>query len=99
ARFPGYTPDKVEAMLDELERSHGAQDGLAYDDILYLPDPRFFRRKGEPAFQRIGVHGEAFADVDEYLRYLARHLNPGYVASRDLRLYADTLRQVAAGTL
>ena len=99
ARFPGYSPDKVESVLDELERTHGAHEGLPFEAILHLPDPRFFRRKGELAFQMIGVDGEVFTDAEEYLRYLAKHLNPGYIASRDLSLYADALRQVVSGTL
>jgi benzoyl-CoA 2,3-dioxygenase component B len=99
ARFPDYTPDKVEAVIEELERSHGTHKGLAYDEILRLPDARFFRRKGEHAFQMIGVYGETFTDAETYLRYLSRHLNSGYIASRDLRLYAETLRKVVAGEL
>ncbi len=99
ARFPGDSPDKVEAVLDELEKSRGSHHGLTYADLLHLPDPRFFRRKGECAFQMIGVDGEVFAEADTYLRYLGTQLNAGYIASRDLRLYAETLRQVAAGTL
>jgi 1,2-phenylacetyl-CoA epoxidase catalytic subunit len=98
-RFPDYSPEKVDAVIDELERTRGVHQGLKYEDLLYLPDARFFRRKGEPAFQMIGVNGETFTDVDTYLRYLARHLNDGYVASRDLRLYAETLRKVVAGEL
>jgi 1,2-phenylacetyl-CoA epoxidase catalytic subunit len=99
ARFPDDAPEKVEAVIDELERSRGSHRGLSYEAILHLPDPRFFRRKGEPAFQMVGVDGETFTDADTYLRYLARHLNDGYVASRDLRLYAETLRKVTAGQL
>ena len=99
ARFPEYTPDKVEAVIDELERTRGSHRGLAYEDILVIPDARFFRRKGEVAFQMVGIFGETFTDADEYLRYLAQHLNDGYVASRDLRLYAETLRKVVAGEL
>jgi hypothetical protein len=99
ARFPEYTPDKVEAVIDELQRERAAHRGLAFEELLRLPDPRFFRRKGEPAFQMVGLDGETFTDADTYLRYLARHLNDGYVASRDMRLYAETLRQVVAGTL
>ena len=39
-------------------------------------------------------------DVDDYgLRHLAAHLPDAYMASRDLRVYAETLRQVAAGQL
>ena len=63
-----------------------------------LPDRRFFRRKGEPAWTMVGVDGETFTDVDEYLRYLSRHLPEAYMASRDLKMYAETLRKVAPGS-
>jgi benzoyl-CoA 2,3-dioxygenase component B len=99
ARFPDYAPEKAEAVIEELERTRGSHRGLQSEDLLYLPDARFFRRKGEPAFQMIGIQGEAFTDVDAYLRHLAHHLNDGYVASRDMRLYAETLRKVVAGEL
>jgi len=99
ARFPDYAPEKAEAVIEELERTRGAHQGLRYEDLLYLPDARFFRRKGEPAFQMIGVQGETFTDADTYLRHLALVLNDGYVASRDMRLYAETLRKVVAGEL
>ena len=47
----------------------------------------------------IGVNGERFDDVDVYLRYLGTQLADGYMASRDLMLYADTLRKVVSGEL
>ena len=57
ARFPDYTPDKVEAVIEELERSRGTHKGLSYDEILRLPDSRFFRRKGQHAFEMVGIDG------------------------------------------
>jgi benzoyl-CoA 2,3-dioxygenase component B len=99
ARFPGDSPEKVERVLDQLERERGSHEGVAHADLLRLPDPRFFRRKGEPAWTMIGVDGEIFHEVDAYLHYLATQLSDGYMASRDLKLYADTLRQVVAGEL
>jgi len=86
-------------VIDELERSRGSHRGLAADDLLQLPDARFFRRKGESAFGMVGVDGDVFTDVEEYLRYLAKNLNEGYVLSRDMKHYAEALRGVAAGTL
>jgi hypothetical protein len=47
----------------------------------------------------VGIDGETFTDVDAWLHYLAKHLNSGYMASRDLKMYADVLRKVAAGEL
>jgi hypothetical protein len=45
----------------------------------------------------IGVDGEVFDEVDAYLRYLSKHLTDGYLAGRDVRTYADTLRKVVSG--
>ena len=98
-RFPEYSPERAEDVLAELERERGTHRGVRFEEVLRLPDRRFFRRKGEPAFAMIGIDGETFTDVEEYLRYLARNLNEGYVASRDMRNYAEALRGVAAGTL
>ncbi len=98
-RFPDYPPEKVDQVLAELEASRGAHHGVTWDDLLRLPDRRFFRRKGEHAFEMIGIDGETFTDVEEYVRYLARNLNEGYVASRDMRNYVDVLRKVHAGEM
>ena len=98
-RFPAYSPEQAEQALAELERARGAHHGVRHEDLLRMPDRRFFRRKGEPAFAMVGLDGETFTDAEEYLRYLARNLNEGYVASRDMRHYAEALRGVAAGTL
>jgi 1,2-phenylacetyl-CoA epoxidase catalytic subunit len=97
ARFPEYAPEKAEQVLDELQKDRGVHRGVAWSDLLRLPDKRFFRRKGVHAFEMVGIDGEPFTDADAYLRYLAKNLNDGYVASRDMRLYADALRQVASG--
>jgi len=99
ARFPADTPEQADQALADLERTRGIHHGVRFTDLLRLPDRRFFRRKGEPAFSMVGIEGETFTDVEEYLRYLARHLNEGYIASRDLKHYAEALRGVAAGTL
>jgi hypothetical protein len=72
---------------------------VAWDDLLHVPDRRFFRRKGEPAFEMIGVDGEEFTDADAYARYLSRHLPEAYMTTRDLRNYLDVLRKVVAGEL
>jgi hypothetical protein len=99
ARFEEYTPDKVEEVLDEMERDRAAHRGVRFEDLLRLPDRRFFRRKGEPAWTMVGMDGEAFSDAGEYLRHLARVLPEPYMASRDMKTYAAALREVVAGTL
>ena len=97
ARFPERSPETVESTLDALERDHGRREGVASEDLLRLPDARFFRRKGEPAWTMIGAAGETFTDPEAYLRYLATQLADGYMASRDMKLYGDGLHKVASG--
>ncbi len=99
ARFPSYALEKVELVLSDLEQGRGKHDGVVWEDLLHVPDRRFFRRKGESAWMMIGMDHELFSDVDEYMRYLAKHLPEAYVTTRDMRAYVDTLRQVAAGQL
>ncbi len=99
ARFPELGAEQAEQALSDLERSRGAFRGVRFEDLLHVADKRFFRRKGVHAFEMVGVEGESFTDADTYLRYLAKHLNDGYVASRDMRVYADALRRVASGEI
>ncbi|NOT34322.1 MAG: hypothetical protein HOP12_09155 [Candidatus Eisenbacteria bacterium] len=99
ARFPDDTPDRVEGAISELLRDRGTHRGIAYDELLRIPDRRFYRRKGESAFEMVGVDGEIFTDAEDYLRYLAKQLNEGYLASRDLQNYANALRRVVSGEL
>jgi benzoyl-CoA 2,3-dioxygenase component B len=99
ARFPEYGPEKVDQVLDELERGRGRHQGVAYEDLIHEPDRRFFRRKGEPAWTMVGVDGEAFTDADEYARYLSRHLPEAYLTTRDMRMYVETLRKVVSGEM
>jgi len=99
ARFPEYSPEQADEVISELEQSRGTHRGLKHEDLLRLPDHRFFRRKGEAAFEMIGIDGEAFTDPDEYVRYLSKNLNEGYVASRDLVNYAEVLRKVKSGAM
>jgi 1,2-phenylacetyl-CoA epoxidase catalytic subunit len=98
-RFPAYTPEKVEQVLDELKASHGRHQGVEYDDLLRLPDRRFFRRKGEHAWTMVGMDGETFTDADAYLRHLAKHLPEAYLTTRDMRMYQETLAKVVAGEM
>jgi benzoyl-CoA 2,3-epoxidase subunit B len=99
ARFPELTAEAAETALAGLEQTRGSFRGVKFEDLLRVPDKRFFRRKGIHAFEMVGVDGQEFTDANEYLRHLAANLNDGYIASRDMRNYADALRQVGAGEI
>lgn len=97
ARLPQLGPDEAEALAARLVRERGRHDGISHEDLLVLPDRRFFRRKGEPAWSMVGLRGESFTDVDEYVRHLSQQLPDPYLHSRDMKRYVETLRQVVSG--
>jgi benzoyl-CoA 2,3-epoxidase subunit B len=99
ARSPELSPEQAEILAARIQKSGDREKGVSSHDLLDLPDPRFFRRKGEPAWTLIGTRGEAFDTVDGYLAHLKGHLPEPYLASRDLSAYVATLREVRAGTL
>jgi hypothetical protein len=98
-RFPEKSQEAIDEMLETLAGRGASVEGVGPEDLLRLPHPEFFRRRGEPAYRLVGFAGESFSDPEDYIRYLAGHLSEAYLASRDMRDYADTLRAIAAGTL
>jgi hypothetical protein len=95
---------ECQRMLDDLNQRYARAvqaRGGAVDEavLLRLPDRRFFRRRGEPAFQMIGVDGRAFTDVDAYVAHLGDALPEAYLASRDVRHFVETLRKLVAGQI
>ena len=99
ARCPKLSPEQAESVVARIQKDGARHEGMSRQDLLELPDARFFRRKGEPAWTMIGTRGEAFDTVDGYLAHLKTHLPEPYLASRDMSVYLGTLREVTAGTL
>jgi hypothetical protein len=97
ARIPRLSPDEAEALVARLLADRSKSEGVSWDDLLILPDRRYFRRKGEPAWTLVGARGETFEDVDAYVRHLTQTLPDPYLHSRDMRQYVETLRDVVAG--
>jgi 1,2-phenylacetyl-CoA epoxidase catalytic subunit len=93
----GLAPAEAEALLDRLLSEGGTSDGVAADDLLRLPSPDYFRRRGVPAFRMTGVDGETFADLKSYLQHLVRTLPDAYRASRDYKEYVELLTAVQEG--
>ncbi len=98
ARNPSFGPSEADAALD-LILAGETVEGIRRDDLVHMPHPEFYRRRGVPAFKMIGFAGEAFNELPAYLRHLEQHLPDAYRAGRDYLEYVDTLRQVARGEL
>ncbi|MDX1502815.1 MAG: Phenylacetic acid catabolic protein [Thermoanaerobaculia bacterium] len=99
ARLPEASPAKVKKILDRILKERETTEGIGWEDLVHLPDPRFFRRRGVPAFELVGWQGEAFDDVEEYVRHLTGNLPDAYRAGSDFRHYLTTLRSYHAGEI
>jgi 1,2-phenylacetyl-CoA epoxidase catalytic subunit len=98
ARLPELDLPEANRALDRLEAGETVQ-GVRPEDLLYLPHRDYFRRRGVPAFRRVGSRGESFETEAEYLEHLRRTLPESYLASSDFKDFVDRLRQVESGEM
>ena len=99
ARVPNLSRGKAEALLDRLASNGGSENGISQDDLVHMPHPHFFRRRGVPAFTLTGFSGEVYETFEEYREHLRRHLPESYLAGRDFKDYLSTLEKVTSGEL
>jgi 1,2-phenylacetyl-CoA epoxidase catalytic subunit len=73
--------------------------GIRPEELIRTPHLEFFRRRGVPAFRKVGVDGHEYETVDSYLGHLRAVLPESYLASRDFKDFVEVLREVEAGEL
>ncbi|HEV8630004.1 MAG TPA: Phenylacetic acid catabolic protein [Thermoanaerobaculia bacterium] len=99
ARKPELDHAQAHAVLERLLGGEVVEGVARPEELLRMPHREFFRRRGEPAFHLVGVDGEVFTDVEEYVRYLSRELPEQYLAGRDFQGFVEVLRKLVAGEL
>ena len=87
-----------EAVLDRIQAGETV-DGVRREDLLHMPHPDFFRRRGVPAFRMVGFAGESCATLADYLQHLIRSLPESYRAGRDFKDYVEALTEVQEGKM
>ena len=98
ARFPNAGRDEAEKRFARI-KAGATVDGVRPEDLLRLPDRRFFRRRGEYAYQMVGTKGESFSDVEQYVAHVLASLPEAYRASIDVKHWADLQRKVSRGEI
>ncbi len=98
ARVKKLTLAEAEKLLDRMLEGE-AVEGVQPEELLRLPHPDYFRRRGVPAFKMIGWDGKPVADFEDYARHLAATLPESYLAGIDFREYLDALARVEQGEL
>ncbi|MEM1179821.1 MAG: Phenylacetic acid catabolic protein [Acidobacteriota bacterium] len=99
AKLPNLGAGEARELYGKLQAEGGVQKGVDYDDLLRMPVHGFFRRRGVPAFTLTGVDGETFEDYDSYLKHLRQNLPESYLAGRDFKDYAQTLKKICDGDM
>jgi len=97
-RLAHLSRDDADKAYERIKKGETVE-GIRRDDLLRLPDRRFFRRRGESAFQMIGHDGEQFTDVEKYIAHVLAHLPEAYRASVDVKHWIEMQRGVANGTI
>jgi hypothetical protein len=98
ARVPSLSRSEADSHLDRILAGE-LVEGVRREDLLHMPHPEFFRRRGVPAFRMVGFAGEGFDDLPAYLRHLEEHLPDAYRAGVDYKEHIQALAQVVRGEL
>lgn len=103
-RIPRISREDAHQLIDEIERGGDPRKGIKPEDLVSLPDNRFFRKRGpeEIIFQPYDVSGQPITrqgrllSPDEYLQYLSTVLPSRFIGSREYNKYVDQMREFYA---
>lgn len=104
-RLPNLSREDAHALIDEIERSGDTTRGIKDEDLISLPDLKFFRKRGpeEIIFQPYDVRGELLTEQGKplspegYLSYLSTVLPPRFIGTREYDKYVTQMREYYAG--
>ncbi len=99
ARLPEISSSRAQEILDRIVSERQTVEGIGWSDLVHVPHPHYFRRRGVPAFELTGWEGESYDDVEDYVRHLSKTLPDAYRAGRDFQHYLELLRKVHAGEI
>ena len=93
-RLKGASAADARTIVTEIEETREPVRGIHPEELLYVPDLKFFRTRGleDVAFRPYGVYGELLAvDAEGYLAYLASKLPEHHVRSGEFAKYRRAL--------
>jgi 1,2-phenylacetyl-CoA epoxidase catalytic subunit len=98
-RKPGQEIDKVEAkrLAEHVHRTREGVPGIKPEELLRLPDPQFFRKRGVHAWKMFTPEGDPVRTLEQYERELARALPEKYQHTQDFKTYVEELKANVTG--
>jgi 1,2-phenylacetyl-CoA epoxidase catalytic subunit len=103
-RLPNMSREDAHALIDELETSGDVKQGIKPEDMLLMPDTKFFRKRGpeDVIFKSYDLRGELMTEggkplsPEGYLVYLSRVLPGKFIGSREYQKYVGQMRDYLA---
>lgn len=92
-RNPNLNKSDAIALSHEIFKLGGKSQQVELEELLYLPSPKFFRRRGIHAFLMVDVYGNPITNEKEYEGYLKRSLPDSYITGPDFLIYLRNLRR------
>ena len=100
-KLPNSSREDAHSLIDAIERSGDPKQGIKPEDLLSLPDVKFFRKRGpdEVVFRPFDVRGELLTEngkpltADGYLKYLSSALPSKFIGSREYDKYVEAMRE------
>jgi len=98
-RLPNASREEAHSLIDAIERSADPKQGIKPEDLLLLPDVKFFRKRGpeEIIFKPYDVRGDLLTEhsvpltPDAYLRYLSTKLPSKFIGTREYNKFVDQM--------
>jgi len=103
-RLSNASREEAHALIDAIERSGDPKQGIKSEELLLLPDVKFFRKRGpeEIIFKPYDVRGDLLTErgvplsPGGYLRYLSTALPSKFIGAREYDKYVDQMREFYA---
>jgi len=100
-RLPNASREDAHSLIDAIERSGDPKQGIKPEDLLLLPDVKFFRKRGpeDIIFKPYDVRGELLTEhgvpltPGGYLRYLSTRLPSKFIGTREYNKFVDQMRE------
>ena len=100
-RMPAMSRPEAHALIDEIERSGDPKQGIQPNDLLLLPDRKFFRKRGpdDLVFRPYDVRGQLLTEEgrelspEGYLKFLSTVLPSKFIGSREYDKYVAQMRE------
>lgn len=98
-KVKGITPPDARSLVREVQDTGESRDGVRVEDLLFVPDPKFFRKRGmqEVVFQPYDLNGNLLTEDgkplpgEKYLEYLVKVLPDRYRSTDEFKQYVDQL--------